>query len=320
MNEIRPRRNRKNKSIRKLVQETILLPSDFVLPVFIVDGQGINESITTLPGQYRYSIDQLLIKAKIAYEAGICGLALFPKIDEALKDSMATEATNDNGLIPKAIKALKEILPDLLIFTDVAMDPYSIDGHDGIVKDGKILNDESLEVLGKMALCQARAGADFVSPSDMMDGRVGYIRKMLDKEGFTDVGILSYSAKYASSFYGPFRDALSSAPKEGDKKTYQMNPSNAKEALREIELDEREGADIVMIKPALNYLDIIAKAREKTSLPIAAYMVSGEYSMIKFAAQAGCLNEKEAMWESHMAIKRAGADFILSYAALELFS
>ena len=317
---MRPRRNRKNNSIRKLVQETRLLPKDFVLPVFVVDGKGIKEPISTLPGQFRYSIDELLIQAKTAFDAGICGLALFPKVDDALKDSMATEAYNDQGLIPQTIKALKEVLPELLIFTDVAMDPYSTDGHDGIVKDGKILNDESLEVLGKMALCQARAGADFVSPSDMMDGRVGYIRSVLDKEGFTEVGILSYSAKYASSFYGPFRDALSSAPKEGDKKTYQMNPANSKEALREIELDEREGADIVMIKPALNYLDIISKVREKTNLPIAAYMVSGEYSMIKFAAQAGCLNEKEAMRESHIAIKRAGADFILSYAALELFS
>lgn len=266
-----------------------------------------------MPGVFRLSIDELEKELEELIPLGLQAIALFPIIEESLKDDRATEAMNEKGFLPNAVRQLKEKFPKLALVTDVAMDPYSSDGHDGIVRNGKIINDESLEVLSEMALVQAKAGADLVAPSDMMDGRVHAIRAKLDAAGFTNVGILSYTAKYASSFYGPFRDALDSAPKFGDKKTYQMNPANAREALTELELDTREGADIVMVKPAQAYLDIISKLRENSALPIAAYQVSGEYAQITFAAKAGALNLEAARDESLLSIKRAGANMIFSY-------
>jgi len=250
---------------------------------------------------------------------GVKAFALFPAIENDKKDPTAREASNPDGLLPQSIAKIKSAVPEALLITDVAMDPYSSDGHDGLVKNGVILNDESLEILAAMALTQARAGADIVAPSDMMDGRVGYLRRALDGEGFRDVGILAYTAKYASAFYGPFRDALDSAPKHGDKKTYQMDPANRREALREAQLDVAEGADMLMVKPALAYLDIISDLKQNTHLPIAAYQVSGEYAMIKAAAERGWLSERAAFVESLTSIKRAGADVILSYYADALF-
>jgi porphobilinogen synthase len=316
----RPRRNRKSEALRSLVRETTLSPADFIWPVFLVEGRNERQAIPTLPGVYRYSLDCLVEEARIAWSLGIRALALFPAIENSLKDPLAREALNPEGLVPRALKTLKSALPDMLLITDVAMDPYSSDGHDGIYQDGKILNDESLEILGKMALVQAEAGADIVAPSDMMDGRVGYLRRVLDGHTFSDVGILSYTAKYCSAFYGPFRDALSSAPKAGDKKTYQMDPANSQEALREATLDVQEGADILMVKPALPYLDIISLLKKNFSLPVAAYQVSGEYAMIMAAAEKGMLDERRAFEESLLAVKRAGASVILSYYARKIFS
>lgn len=318
----RPRRNRKSKAIRSLVRETALAPTDFVLPLFLCDGKGVSDPIASMPGQSRFSIDRLVGKCKEAEKAGIPGVALFPKIDDRKKDRLAKESANPEGLLPTAVRAVKNACPELMVITDVAMDPYSSDGHDGIVantgkKRGQILNDETLEVLGAMALCQVEAGADWVAPSDMMDGRVGYLRRLLDGEGHTDVGILAYTAKYASAFYGPFRDALDSAPRGGDKKSYQMDPANTREALREARLDVNEGADIIMVKPAGAYLDIIAALAKRHDIPVAAYQVSGEYAMIKAAAAKGWLDESAVMLESLTAIKRAGASVILSYFALE---
>ena len=313
----RPRRNRKSESVRNLVRETNLTVQDLILPLFVCDGVGVADPVSTMPGVFRYSTDKIIEVSKEARDLGIPAIALFPVIEDSLKDKMATESVNQNGLLQRSIAALKESIPELTIISDVAMDPYSSDGHDGILEDGQILNDASLEILANMALAQAQAGADIVAPSDMMDCRVGVIRDALDSEGFLDVSIMAYSAKYASAFYGPFRDALDSAPKSGDKKTYQMDPANRIEAKREVQLDIDEGADFVMIKPALAYLDVISDIKAFSSVPVAAYNVSGEYSAIKAAGQLGYLDEKAAMFETLTSIKRAGADIILSYFSME---
>lgn len=313
----RPRRNRKSPSVRHLVRETLLTPHDFVYPVFIVEGTQQKQPISALPGQFRYSVDELLKVCTEIEKLHIPGIVLFPKIEDALKNPLATEALNPKGLVPRAIRAIKKQFPDLVVFTDIALDPFSSDGHDGLVKDGEVLNDETVRVLAQMAVVHAEAGADFVAPSDMMDGRVRNIRRALDENQFTNVGILSYTAKYASSFYGPFRSALDSAPRAGDKKTYQMDPANSREALRELKLDIAEGADIVMVKPALPYLDIIRLFKQQSSLPIAAYNVSGEYAMIKAAGEKGWIDEKAVRNEALLSMKRAGTDIIFSYFAME---
>lgn len=272
-----------------------------------------------MPGCKRHSIAGLINEAREAQSLGINSVVLFPAIDDSLKSKFAEESYNYNGLVQRAVSTLKETFPDLVVVTDVALDPYSSDGHDGLLADdGRILNDETIEILQRQALSHAKAGADIVSPSDMMDGRVGAIRMALDSEGFSDTSILSYTAKYASAFYGPFRGALDSAPRGGDKKSYQMDPANTREALRELELDEAEGADMLMVKPAGAYLDIISLFKENTTLPVAAYQVSGEYLMLKAASQSGWLDEKAAVLESLLAIKRAGADIILSYYAKDV--
>jgi len=313
----RPRRNRQTEAIRNMVQETTLGLNDFINPLFIIDGQNQRVEVNSMPGIFRYSIDTLLDEVAACVDLGIKAFAPFPSIAEHLKDKYATESHNPDGLFPSAIRAIKKNFPEVALVTDVAMDPYSSDGHDGIVENGEILNDESLEVLGKMALAQAQAGADIVAPSDMMDGRIGYIRRLLDENGYQKVGIMAYTAKYASAFYGPFRDALGSAPKAGDKKTYQMNYANRREALLEAELDTAEGADYLMVKPALSYLDVIKLLRENSHLPITAYNVSGEYAMVKAAAQKGWVDGEKIMLETLTSIKRAGADAILSYFAKE---
>ncbi len=312
---IRPRRNRQSAAIRGLVRETRLSARQFILPLFITEGR-VEEPIASMPGCQRWSLEGLVREATSAWEAGIRAIVLFPRIADDLKTRQAEEAWNDAGLVPRAIKALKAALPDLAVITDVALDPYNSDGHDGLVADdGQILNDETVVALCRQALCHARAGATIVSPSDMMDGRVGALRTALDSEGFQGVSIMSYTAKYASACYGPFRGALDSAPKAGDKKTYQMDPANAREAVREAMLDEAEGADILMVKPAGFYLDIIHQLRSETNLPLAAYQVSGEYLMIKAACAAGWLDERKIVLESLTAIHRAGADMILTYFA-----
>jgi porphobilinogen synthase len=313
----RPRRNRKSAAIRAMVQETQVLNSDLIFPLFLIEGKNISSEVKSMPGIHRFSSDLLLKEIEACMNLGINSFALFPNISESLKDKYAKESYNHEGLYLKALREIKKYFPESCIMTDVAMDPYSSDGHDGIVENGEILNDETLEVLGRMAVAQAHAGADIVGPSDMMDGRVGYIRQELDKEGFTKVSIMAYSAKYASAFYGPFRDALDSAPKFGDKKTYQMNPANQREALIEAQLDFEEGADFLMVKPALPYLDVIKTLSDNFDLPIAAYNVSGEYAMIKAAAQNGWLDGDKSMFESLTAIKRAGAKIILTYFAKE---
>ncbi|MBB6609828.1 porphobilinogen synthase [Pontibacter sp. Tf4] len=313
----RPRRNRQSEVIRNMVAETTLGLNDFIFPLFIIEGQNQKAGIHSMPGINRYSIDTLLEEVNSCVELGIKAFAPFASIPEQLKDRTATESYNPEGLFPRAIREIKKNFPDVVLMTDVALDPYSSDGHDGIVENGEILNDETLEVLGKMALVQAQAGADIVGPSDMMDGRVAHIRKVLDENGFQKTGIMSYTAKYASSFYGPFRDALDSAPKKGDKKTYQMNFANSREALIEAELDTAEGADFLMVKPALAYLDVIKLLRDNSNLPIAAYNISGEYAMVKAAAQNGWIDGEKAMVEVLTSIKRAGADVILTYFAKE---
>ena len=313
----RPRRNRKSEGMRRLVRETSVTPSDLILPLFVVEGDNLKIPISSMPDCFRLSPDKLLETAREAFSLGIPAVALFPALDEKLKDKTASESWNREGLLQRAVRKLKDALPELLVITDAAMDPYSSDGHDGYVSDGKILNDPTLEILATMALSQAEAGADIVAPSDMMDGRIGFIRSALDQSGYTDVSILAYTAKYASAFYGPFRDALDSSPKEGDKKTYQMDPANAREAVREVLMDEDEGADIVMVKPALAYLDVISAVRGATTLPVAAYNVSGEYAMVKAAAKNGWLDENATVDEILLSIKRAGADMILSYFALD---
>lgn len=313
----RPRRNRKSIAIRAMVQETQVLNSDLIFPLFLIDGKNNKTEVKSMPGINRFSCDLLLKEIEDCMNLGLNSFALFPNINENLKDKYASESYNNEGLYLRTLREIKKYFPESCIMTDVAMDPYSSDGHDGIVENGEILNDETLEVLGRMAVAQAQAGADIVGPSDMMDGRVGYIRRELDKEGFSKVSIMAYSAKYASAFYGPFRDALDSAPKFGDKKTYQMNPANQREAIIEAQLDFEEGADFLMVKPALPYLDVIKTLNDNFNLPIAAYNVSGEYAMIKAAAQNGWLDGDKAMFESLTAIKRAGAKVILTYFAKE---
>ncbi|CCH91263.1 Delta-aminolevulinic acid dehydratase (porphobilinogen synthase) [Microcystis aeruginosa PCC 9432] len=315
---IRPRRLRYNPAIRSLVRETELTVNDLIYPLFIMEGENQKVAIPSMPDCYRYSLDLLLKEVVNAYNLGINAIALFPLIAEDKKDNFGRESYNPDGLVPRAVKAIKKEVPEIIIITDVALDPFSIYGHDGIVEDGKILNDETLEVLVKMSLSQAAAGANFVAPSDMMDGRVGAIRRALDAAGYLDVGILAYTAKYASAYYGPFRDALESAPKFGDKKTYQMDGANSREALREASLDITEGADIIMVKPALAYLDIIRRLRDSSHLPVAAYNVSGEYAMIKAAAKQGWIDEKSLILETLISMKRAGADLILTYFALDV--
>ncbi|MGK0360435.1 MAG: porphobilinogen synthase [Bradymonadia bacterium] len=312
---IRPRRNRKSAWVRNATRETWLSADHFIYPLFIHDGVGCVD-IGSMPGCARLDADGLLREVEGALQDGVSSIVLFPAEAEHLKTSLGEHSYHPEGLIQRSIRALKARWPELTIVTDVALDPYSSDGHDGIVStDGQVLNDETVEVLCKQALSQAEAGADIIAPSDMMDGRVGAIRHTLDDSGFTDVSILSYSVKFASAFYGPFRDALASAPKFGDKKTYQMDPANAREALREVELDEAEGADMLMVKPAGPFLDIIRRVREATPLPIAAYQVSGEYAMLKAASANGWLDERKVALESLMGIRRAGADVILTYYA-----
>ncbi|WKV12537.1 porphobilinogen synthase [Marivirga harenae] len=315
---IRPRRNRKSKAIREMVEETTLTTKDFIFPLFLLEGQKRKVEVDSMPGIYRFSIDLMLKEIEACLKLGIKSFDVFPVVEEKHKDKMATKSADENFFYLKALKEIKSSFPEACIMTDVAMDPYSSDGHDGIVdENGNILNDETLDVLADMALAQAATGIDIIGPSDMMDGRVEYIRDVLDENGFENTSIMSYCAKYASAFYGPFRDALDSAPKSGDKKTYQMNPANKYEALIEAELDAQEGADFLMVKPALAYLDVIHLLKENNELPIAAYNVSGEYSLIKAAAEKGWLDGEAAMMESLLSIKRAGADVILSYFAKE---
>lgn len=316
----RTRRNRASGYIRDLVREHTLRVEDFILPVFVMEGSA-REEIPSMPGVHRHGLEVLPELLEQARSLGIRAVAPFPAIDESLKDSTGTESTNPDGLYLRALRSIKSQFPELVIFSDVALDPYSSDGHDGIVSPkGKILNDETLEVLGRMSVAQAEAGADFVAPSDMMDGRVGFIRGSLDEAGFQDTGILSYCAKYASSFYGPFRDALQSAPKSGDKKTYQMDPANVREAVREYHLDLEEGADMVMVKPGLPYLDVVRALSEISELPVAVYNVSGEYAMLRAASERGWLDYPSVVMEALLGMKRAGADIILSYHAMEVAS
>lgn len=313
----RPRRNRATPEIRGLVREAILTPDRLVWPMFVQEGGDTETPIDAMPGQSRLGIDRLVERAREARSAGVAGVALFPALDGSLKDPRGRESTNAGGLLQRAVRALKREVPGLLVITDVALDPYSSDGHDGVVIDGRIDNDATLPLLAAMAVAQADAGADLVAPSDMMDGRVRAIRDALDGAGHTGVGICSYSVKYASAFYGPFRQALDSAPRSGDKKTYQMDPANVREALREVRLDEEEGADYILVKPGLPYLDVIRAVREATPLPVAAYHVSGEYAMLKAAARAGYLDYDRCLLESLLALRRAGADVIFTYGALE---
>ncbi|PSB02561.1 porphobilinogen synthase [Merismopedia glauca] len=315
---IRPRRLRRTETMRRLVREYTLRVEDLIYPLFVMEGEGQTQEVPSMPGYYRYTLDLLLDEIKEAYGLGIGAIALFPLIYSEMKDNTGNESYNPEGLIPRAIRAIKTVIPEIILISDVALDPYSSEGHDGIVRDGIILNDETVAVLTKQALVQAAAGADLVAPSDMMDGRVGAIRQALDAEGWINVGIIAYSAKYASAYYGPFRDALDSAPKFGDKKTYQMDAGNSREAIKEVDLDIAEGADIIMIKPALAYLDIIYQIRQHTNLTIAAYNVSGEYAAIKAAARQGWIDEKRVILESLTSMKRAGADLILTYFAKEV--
>jgi porphobilinogen synthase len=296
----RPRRLRRTETLRRMVRETTVQVEDLIYPLFVIEGEGHHEEVPSMPGCYRYTLDLLLAEMKQAHELDIGAIALFPLIPSDQKDNAGTESYNPNGLVPRTVQAIKQAVPKILVITDVALDPYSSEGRDGIVQDGKILNDETIVVLVKQALVQAEAGADFVAPSDMMDGRVGAIRK-LDAEGWINVGILAYSAKYASAY--PFRDALDSVPKSGDKKTYQMDAANARKAIKEVTLDIAEGADIVMVKPALAYLDIICQIKQHTHLPVAAYNVSGEYAMIKAAAQQDWIDEKKMILETLTSMK-----------------
>jgi len=311
----RPRRLRVSAPIRGLVRETELSPRQLIYPMFVTEGNSIREEIVSMPGQFRFSVDEIVRECEELYALGVGGVNLFGYSKE--KNKSGSKSYDSKGLVQRAIIAIKVAIPDLCVQTDVALDPYTSHGHDGLVIDNEIVNDESVEVLCKMALSHAEAGADWVAPSDMMDGRIGEIRKKLDSNGFYNVGILAYSAKYASSFYGPFRGALESAPKSGDKKTYQMDPANGREALREISLDIEQGADIVMVKPALTYLDVIYRANQIFDVPIAAYNVSGEYSMVVAASQKGWIDRENAMMEMLLSIRRAGANMILTYFAKE---
>ncbi len=312
------RRNRilrHSPSIRSLVAETRLTSNDFIAPLFIDEGENIAFEIPSMPGYYRRSIDGILKEVKELWSLGIKSILLFIKAPDELKDNTGKEAWNPEGLMQRSIKAIKDATPEMIVMTDVALDPYSSFGHDGIVENGEIVNDPTVEALVKMSVSHAKAGADFVAPSDMMDGRIGAIREALEQNNYTKTGIMAYSAKYASCFYGPFRDALDSAPGFGDKKTYQMDYANRIEAIKEAEIDEDEGADIVMVKPAMAYLDIIREVKNAVSIPVSAYHVSGEYAMIKAAAKMGWINEEKAILESLTSIKRAGADLIATYFA-----
>jgi len=311
----RPRRNRKSAAIRAMVEETKIGAEHLIYPLFLKDGKGVKEEIASLPNNYRWSLDLLLPEIEECMNLGVRTFDLFPAVNEELKDKVASYSYASDNFYLHAINAIKERFPESVLMSDVAMDPYSSDGHDGLVCDGEIVNDDTLPILNRMAIAQAQAGIDIIGPSDMMDGRIGSIRQALDVEGFTNVSIMSYTAKYASAFYGPFRDALNSAPKSGDKKTYQMNPANKREALIEAELDTLEGADFLMIKPALSYLDIIHIIKEHTNLPVTAYNVSGECAMIYAAAEKGWLNLEQAVSEILISMRRAGADSILTYFA-----
>lgn len=314
---IRPRRNRKSLAIRSMIEETNLGTQHLIYPLFLKDGKNIQEEVSSLPGNYRWSLDRLLPEFEKWMEMGIHTFDLFPAVDESLKDHIGSYSYQNDNFYLNIIRALKERFPEAVLMSDVALDPYSSDGHDGLVIDGKIVNDPTLDILGKMSVAQAQAGIDIIGPSDMMDGRVGYIRDELDTAGFQDVSIMSYTAKYASAFYGPFRDALNSAPKSGDKKTYQMNPANKREALIEAELDIAEGADFIMVKPALCYLDIIHLLKENFATPVTAYNVSGECAMVYAAAKNGWLDFDRSVMEMLLSIRRAGADGILTYFAPE---
>jgi len=314
---VRPRRNRLTPQMRGLVRETSLSPERFIYPMFVQEGEGQRTPISSMPGQARLSIDLLVETAAQAFALGVPGVALFPALSDDLKDPRGIESANSEGLLQRAVRALKSAVPNLLVITDVALDPYSSDGHDGVLLDGRIDNDVTVPILAQMAVAQARAGADIVAPSDMMDGRVGAIRSALDAAGFSQVGICAYCVKYASAFYGPFREALDSAPRGGDKKTYQMDPANVREALREVRLDEAEGADWLMVKPGLPYADVIRHVRDLTALPVATYQVSGEYAMLKAAAQNGWLEYDKSILETLLCLRRAGADIIFTYAAIE---
>ena len=311
----RGRKLRKSQNIRDLVQETTLTVNDLIQPIFIIEGKNKSEKIPSMPDIERKSLDLQLNYINLLINKGIKSIILFPSIDEKKKNSKATEALNPNGLIPKAIQKIKKEFPDIILITDIALDPYNSDGHDGILKDNEILNDETVSILVKQALLHAKCGADFVSPSDMMDGRVLRIREILDKKGFYNTGIISYAAKFASCLYGPFRDALNSEPKKGNKKSYQLNPANSNEALKELIDDENEGADMLIVKPASLYLDIILKAKSSSLIPIVAYQVSGEYSMIKFSAKNKLIDLDSAIFESLISMKRAGAKLIITYFA-----
>ena len=319
----RNRRLRSNESIRSLVRETIITPNDFLVPLFVVEGKGVKDEIPSMPNYFRFSLDTLEAEVKLLWSLGLKSVLVFVKVADSLKDNKGAEALNSDGLMQRAVKTIKNICPEMLVMTVVALDPYSIYGHDGIVENGIIQNDDTVEILTGMSLSHIEAGADFVAPSDMMDGRILSIREAFEDDGYVDAGIMSYSAKYASSFYGPFRDALDSAPVDSknipkDKKTYQMDYANRFEALRETEMDIDEGADIVMVKPGLAYLDILREIKNEFDVPVAAYQVSGEYAMIKAASEKGWLNHDQAMLETTMAFKRAGADIIASYFAKDI--
>jgi porphobilinogen synthase len=311
----RPRRNRSTQVVRDLVQETRLSAHQLIYPLFLVAGKGIKKEVASLPGNFRMSIDMMLLEIDVCMKLGINSFVIFPAIEESLKDTTASYGYHKDNFYLKAIKLIKSTFPSVCLMSDVAMDPYSSDGHDGFVQDGKILNDKTLPILGKMAVAQAEAGIDILGPSDMMDGRVGFIRDAVDAAGFTNTSIMAYTAKYASAYYGPFRDALDSAPKSGDKKTYQMNPANSMEALREATLDYEEGADMMMVKPALCYLDVIQTLKQNFDIPIAAYNVSGECAMLIAACEKGWLDFNQAMPEMLLSMHRAGADIILTYFA-----
>ncbi len=319
----RNRRLRTTETMRNLVRETIISPNDFIVPLFIVEGKDVKEEINSMPNYYRLSLDLLQKEVKELWKLGLKSVLLFVKVDDKLKDNTGKEALNPNGLMQRAIKTVKNAVPEMVVMTDVALDPFSIYGHDGIISDGKVINDDTNAVLAEMALSHAKAGADVVAPSDMMDGRIFEIRTLLEDEGFCDTAIMSYSAKYASAFYGPFRDALDSAPVDAqnipkDKKTYQMDSGNREEAIHETLMDIDEGADIVMVKPGLCYLDIVREIKDAVSVPVAVYQVSGEYAMVKAAAEKGWLDHDAVMMEQVTAIKRAGASLIASYFAKDV--
>ena len=311
----RKRRLRKSAALRDLVQETHIHPHDFIVPLFVVEGKSVKEEIPSMPKIYRMSLDEIQKEVLLLWKMGLKGVLVFAKVEDRLKDNAGTEALNPDGLMQRAIQTIKATVPEMAVFSDVALDPYSSFGHDGIVENNTIVNDATVELLAQMALSHAQAGADVVAPSDMMDGRVLQIRKALENSGFSDTCIMSYAAKYASSFYGPFRDALDSAPGFGDKKTYQMNPANRKEAMDEVLLDIEEGADLVMVKPGLAYLDILRDLYDTFDVPLAVYQVSGEYAMLRAAAEKGWLDYEMVMMEQLLAFKRAGASIIASYSA-----